>query len=370
MTQPSFWEQDSFLQPYDLIVVGAGIVGLSSALFYKRSYPIDRVLVLERASHPLGASTRNAGFACIGSIGEHRADLQKTSEENIKARIVRRYRGLELLKQTLGKKSIGYEHCGGYEFFSSQKKFEEVASEIDRFNDWMNDLLGEQVVYEAQELEGYPVIYNRLEGALHPGKMMQQLIRKVNEAGVEIWWNTSVQKVTKSGEVKLSDGTKLKGHNVLLAVNGFMRTLLPDIEITPARGLVFVTDEQEQMPWKGTFHHDRGYIYFRNIGKRLLIGGARNLAVEEEETDQFGINKKIRDSLKEFVSGVLRLSVGWSIEHEWSGIMGFVKSKTPIVKQVDEHRFVAAGLSGMGIAIGMEVGKGAAEMLSTNRQIT
>jgi glycine/D-amino acid oxidase-like deaminating enzyme len=65
----------------------------------------------------------------------------------------------------------------------------------------------------------------------------------------------------------------------------------------------------------------------------------------------------------QFVSETLRLSDDWKIEQEWSGIMGFTPTKTPILKQIDQHRYVAAGLSGMGIAIGMEVGQGAAKMV-------
>lgn len=367
-SQASFWEADVSKNRYDLIVVGAGIVGLSSALFYKRKHSEKQVLVLDRASYPLGASTRNAGFACVGSIGEHLADMEKESEKNIGRRISRRYRGLQLLKETLGEKAIGYEACGGYEFFNSQQKFKEVAPEIDHFNGWLEELLGEEGVYEARRLEGYPVIYNRLEGALHPGKMMQELIRKVSESGVEIWWNTPVQEVGSSGEVELQNGESssltLKGQNVLLAVNGFARKLLPEIEVHPARGLVLVTDEQDVMPWKGTFHHDRGYIYFRNIGNRLLIGGARNIAVEEEETNQFGINERIKDYLIGFVSNDLRLPPGWQIDYEWSGIMGFTPTKTPIVEQIEDCRYIAAGLSGMGIAIGMDVGHTAAEMIN------
>lgn len=363
----SFWEADVIHNRYDLIIVGAGIVGLSSALFYKRKHPGKRVLILDRALQLLGASTRNAGFACVGSISEHLADMEKESEKNIGRRISRRYQGLQLLKETLGEKAIGYEACGGYEFFSSQQMFKEVAPEIDRFNGWLAELLDEEGVYEARKLEGYPVIYNRLEGALHPGKMMQELIRKVSESGVEIGWNSPVQEVGSSGEVELQNGEgsflTIKARNVLLAVNGFARKLLSEIEVHPARGLVLVTDEQDGMPWKGTFHYDRGYIYFRNIGNRLLIGGARNIAAKEEETDQFGINKQIKDYLIGFVSDVLRLPPGWQIAYEWSGIMGFTSTKTPIVEQIDDCRYIAAGLSGMGIAIGMDVGRSVSEMI-------
>lgn len=359
----SFWEQDSFLQPYDVIIVGAGIVGLSAALFYTKNHPDARIAVLERGLLPRGASTRNAGFACVGSIGEHLADMEKESEENIKKRIVRRYRGLELLKETLGEEAIGYEHCGGYEFFRSQQEFDKVAPEIDRFNGWMKELLDEEAVYSRNEIEGYPVIYNRLEGALHPGKMIQHLSQKVSRAGVEIKWNSRVEKVDEEGTVYISESPKLKAKKVLFAANGFVPRLLPDLEVRPARGYVLVTNEQPELPWKGIFHHNKGYIYFRNVGSRLLIGGARNLDVESESTDQFGTNEKIKKHLVEFISDVLRLPRDWEIEQEWSGIMGFTPTKTPILKQIDQHRFVAAGLSGMGIAIGSEIGKEAAEMV-------
>lgn len=360
----SFWERDSFLKPYDLIIVGAGIVGLSSALFYKKKNPEARVVVLERGLLPEGASTRNAGFACVGSIGEHLADMGKESKGNIKKRIKRRYDGLELLKETLGEEAIGYEHCGGFEFFTSQKEFEKVAVEIDRFNGWMKELLGERKVYSADTLEGYPVIRNRIEGALHPGKMMQALVEKVAELGVEIKWNCPVEKVSEYGTVVIEGGPELKANKVLFAANGFIRRLLPKVDIKPARGFVMVTNEQEYLPWKGIFHHDRGYIYFRNVGNRLLIGGARNLDIEGEQTDQFGTNEAIKAHLKDFVSGTLGLGKSWNVEYEWSGIMGFSPTKTPVVKQVDDHRFVAAGLSGMGIAIGMEVGQTTVGLMS------
>jgi len=364
--QSSLWEQESFLKTYDLVVVGAGIVGLSTSLFYKRRYPKARIAVLERGFLPKGASTRNAGFACVGSISEHVADMEKDSEENIKKRIARRFNGLELLKKTLGEDNIGYEHTGGYELFTSRKKFEQSVAEIDRFNGWMRELINEEEIYSTDELEGYPVIYNRLEGALHPGRMMQRLAQKVGEMGIEIKWNSTVEHVTKEGFVDITDGPQLQAGKVLFAANGFVSQLLPDIDIKPARGFVLVTNELDNLPWRGIFHHDRGYIYFRNVGNRLLIGGARNLDVSQEETDQFGTNEKIRSYLIRFVSDVLKLPSGWQIDKEWSGIMGFSPTKTPIIQQLDGHRYLAAGLSGMGIAIGMDVAKKTVNLLSAD----
>jgi glycine/D-amino acid oxidase-like deaminating enzyme len=365
MKQPSFWEQETFFQPYDLIVVGAGIVGLSSALFYRRQHADARILVLDKGRIPEGASTRNAGFACVGSITEQVADMQKETNENINKRLKMRYEGLQLLRNTLGDKTIGYSNCGGFEIFTEDAKYEEACSYIESFNKWMSNLTGEKMVYKPDTLNGYPVIYNRLEGAIHPGRMMQALISKVSQNGIAIRWNTEVRKIDHEGSVYLNDDTKIEGDQFLVACNGFTRRLMPEILVRPARGYIMVSEEWPDIPWKGTFNFDRGYIYFRNVGNRLLIGGGRNRAIEDEEQDEFGTNETVKTYLQDFAREVLHLPQNLSFEYEWSGIMGFTATKTPVVKRLDDDRVVAAGLSGMGIAIGMKVGQKAVKILSS-----
>lgn len=365
--QYSFWEKETFLKPYDLIIIGAGIVGLSAALFTKRDRPSTRILVLDKGFMPEGASTRNAGFACVGSITEYIADLEKESEVGVRQRIVNRYRGLNLLKDTLGENHIGYDACGGYELFTEEQEFDKASECIPMFNQWMAELAGEEKVYKAGKLNGYPVIHNRLEGALHPGKMLQRLLQLTRLQDIEVKWNAKVKRIEQDGSVLLENEIRLRAGKVLVAANGFVKKLLPEIPVEPARGFVFVTNELKEMPWKGTFHHDRGYIYFRNIGNRLLLGGARNIATAQEATDQFGVNESIKKHLIRFSEEVLRLGKQWHIDSEWSGIMGFTESKTPILKRLDDHRFVAAGLSGMGVAIGTEIGKMASSMVLSKK---
>lgn len=363
MKNESFWERDSFYQPYDLIIIGAGIVGLSSAWFYMQAHPDARVLVIDKGEIPEGASTRNAGFACIGTITEHGADLQKETEANVRRRVARRYEGLQLLRSTLGDQAIGYENCGGYEVFTSTEKFDEASGQIPRFNEWMKDITGEAEVYSKGEMGGLPVIRNRVDGALHPGKMMQQLVRKAMAAGAGIRWSTPASHFTDAGDLTLKSGKTLRAKQMLVASNGFARRIMPELEIKPARGFVMVSQPWDDIPWKGTFNYDRGYTYFRNIGNRLLLGGARNIAVDEEKTDAFGANQEIKDHLMDFARTTLQWPAGVEIDYEWSGIMGFTPTKTPVLKRWDDIRVVAAGLSGMGIAIGMQVGVEAAGLL-------
>ncbi len=118
------------------------------------------------------------------------------------------------------------------------------------------------------------------------------------------------------------------------------------------------------MNGKGTFHYKKGYVYFRNLGdNRMLIGGGRHVAFDEEKTSEFGVNETIKDYLINFSDTVLKLPQGWEIEREWSGIMGFTESKSYLLEEVGKNSVLAAGLSGMGVALGMNLGKKAANLV-------
>ena len=73
----SYWERTAFVGHADVIIIGTGIVGLSAALNLKRLQPSLKVTVLERGFLPSGASTKNAGFACFGTVSEQLEYLKK-----------------------------------------------------------------------------------------------------------------------------------------------------------------------------------------------------------------------------------------------------------------------------------------------------
>ena len=66
----SYWEYKTWLSNIDYTIVGSGIVGLNCALALREEHPHAKIVVLEKGVLPQGASTKNAGFACFGSISE------------------------------------------------------------------------------------------------------------------------------------------------------------------------------------------------------------------------------------------------------------------------------------------------------------
>lgn len=357
----SFWEEEEWFKKTDLFIAGAGIVGASVALLYKEKYPRHDVVIADRGFAPYGASTRNAGFACIGSISEHLADFNKAGEDTVFNRMERRWNGLQLLRKTLGDSNMDYQQTGGYEIFTDKEIFDKCEAQIGRMNEILEDRTGLNQVYSTTTIEGYPAIKNRMEGAINSGKMMRYLHGQLMKSGVRVWWNSPVTSV-KSNHVILDDSFEIHPEKTVVAVNGFA-SRLTNLPVKPARGYVLITKPLPDLKWRGIFHFNEGYVYFRNVGDRLLLGGGRDQAVEEETTDEFGANPAIKKYLIHFAENVLKVPSNWEIEVEWSGIMGMTENKEPIIREIEPGVWAAAGLSGMGIAMGMQVAEDVVSVL-------
>jgi gamma-glutamylputrescine oxidase len=113
----SYWERTAFIDNADVIIIGSGIVGLSAALHLKTREPNLKVLVLERGFLPSGASTKNAGFACFGTVSEQLEALKSTSEEEVARLLIISGVGYSVCAKTLGDENIDYHQHGGYELF-------------------------------------------------------------------------------------------------------------------------------------------------------------------------------------------------------------------------------------------------------------
>lgn len=105
----SFWEKEQFFAPQDIVIVGAGLVGLNAALKLRQLHPKAKILVLEKGLLPAGTSSRNAGFACFGSPSELYEDLKSHSWAELEELLYQRYLGLRLLRETLGDQAIAYQ---------------------------------------------------------------------------------------------------------------------------------------------------------------------------------------------------------------------------------------------------------------------
>lgn len=368
----SFWEARSFIR-YHYIIIGSGITGLSTAIELKHAHPDRKVLVLERGLIPAGASTRNAGFACMGSAGEMLDDLKHMSDEEVVRLFQWRKEGLSLLRNRLGDSHIGYAEHGSYELIRPSE--ESIIERIESLNTLLKSPRGKDIFSLAtkQKIQEFgfssahisALIETHGEGELDTGKMMQSLIYLAMEKGVEIKTGAPVSgyveddqgvRVTIPDAVSGGDYTVF-GAVLIVCTNAFTKTFVNEEEVVPGRGQVLVTEPVAGLKFRGIFHMDMGYYYFREVDGRVLFGGGRNLDFAAETTTAFGLNDAIQADLEEKMRTIILPGQPFRIARRWSGIMAFGSQKFPIIRQISPAVFGAYRLGGMGVALGSKVAR-------------
>lgn len=367
----SYWEQNTFFSNIDLVIIGSGIVGLTSAITYKEKHPNHKVLILERGILPNGASSKNAGFACFGSPSELLDDLQNSSEDEVFSLVEKRWEGLKLLRQSLDDDNIVFQANSGYEIFTSNQKksYDECLEKLSYLNNNLASIIGKNVYSKHYNNFGFNniigCIKNQYEGQIDTGKMINTLINKAKLLDITIINNTTVTKIEDNDlEVCLSTSSigNIKSKKVIVATNGFAHKLIK-IDVTPARAQVIITKPIKNLSIKGTFHLEKGYFYFRNIHDRILLGGGRNLNFKAEETTNIKTTPEITNHLEKLLKNIILPSYEFEIDYSWAGIMGVGKTKETIIKRYSNNVICAVKLGGMGVAIGYLVGKKAINLL-------
>tara|TARA_B100000795_G_scaffold258238_1_gene232170 strand:- start:6448 stop:7569 length:1122 start_codon:yes stop_codon:yes gene_type:complete len=368
----SYWEQQSWFANIDFAIIGSGIVGLSCALELRLQHPNAKIVIFEKGMLPSGASTKNAGFACFGSISEILEDLKTHTETQVIDLITQRLEGLKKLRKTLGDDAIAYKEWGGYELFAQTDTtlFEKCTEKLPYINALLYPIFNANVFSLVDTPFGFEKVapramFNAFEGQIDTGKMMTALIQKVIQQGILIVNNAPVDSISESDTtpVLTIDNTCVSAKKICIATNGFAQQLLQE-NVVPARAQVLVTKPIKNLTIKGTFHLDCGYYYFRNIDDRILFGGGRNLDFKTENTSEIGLTSVVQDHLEKLLRDTILPKTPFEIDSRWSGIMGVGSQKKPIVKQISSKVYCGVRLGGMGVAIGSTIGKELAELSS------
>lgn len=373
----SYWEKQSFLR-YDYIIIGAGLVGMSVALSIRDRKPHATILLLERGILPTGASTKNAGFACIGSLTEILDDLRTMNEQDVVRLVEMRFKGLKKLQSRLGSQEIAYAEKGSYELITdaelmaqdhlyqintmlrpvlNMNPFSRVDKQIDKFG------FNRKIIRH--------ILRNNAEGELDTGKLMRAMQSLCMEKQIEIKTGAEVVSIIEEGlEVKVFAEHKQIGvpigfscSKVALCTNAFAKSLFPELDIQPGRGQVLITHPIVNLKLKGIFHLERGYYYFREINGRVLIGGGRNKDFNAERTEKLDFNEMILADLIEKLNTLILPETYFEIDYAWTGIMAFGNDKIPIIRAHTPNVFLGLRLGGMGVALASVVGDELAELM-------
>jgi glycine/D-amino acid oxidase-like deaminating enzyme len=361
----SFWEKSTYFNGNDFVIIGSGIVGLSTSIFLKNKFPHSKVLILERGYLPTGASTKNAGFACFGSPTELYDDLKTIPENKVWDTFEMRFEGLRTLFDLIDPKKVDYENCASWDLIENPNL--DIPSEfLDYLNENAKRITKNQLVYSEDNsiIERFrfsnihSAYKNCLEGSLNTGKLIQELYKKAIASDVNVLFGIELldHQITANNVVLETKYGEISSSNLIICTNGFAKKFIGD-RVNPARAQVLITKPIPNLRINGTFHLDRGYYYFRNIGERILLGGGRNLDFKGETTEEVKTTQLIQNKLIELLQNTILTNQDFEIDYSWAGVMGVGSEKVPIIEKMNNRVAIGVRMGGMGVAIGSDVGK-------------
>lgn len=372
----SYWETSRLLGTYDVLIVGSGMVGLWTAFHLRQRAPRLKVGIVDQLpSGQAGASTRNAGFACFGSPTELLDDLRHESRNAIVERLAWRFEGLQAWRATFGTDALGWQPGQGFEIFSREQEaeWENAQQHLDTLNA-LADAAGIPEKVYARCTPPIPSLLGCIaiehEAGLHAGMAHQSLKKAVSDLGMDLLQGVEIPEKslwerTHSNHWHLpTDRGILRAGHMVVAANAWTGTLLGRTDVLPGRGQVLLTEPIEQLPYRGTYHADEGYLYFRNVENRLLLGGGRNAFRRQEETFDGNTSEEVQNYLDAYLKDVLLPGFDVEVSDRWAGTMAFSVdgSKMPILES--QHGLtIVARMGGMGVALAPKAGQKAAEMV-------
>ncbi len=367
----------------DVIVIGAGIIGLATAYYLSREN--KRVLVLEKEE--IGAGASGACDDMILLQSKKPGILLEMALESLNM-----YKNLSDELET----DLEFQNLGGMILIETEEQLsimeEFVASQNKHGLDV--EILDKETVIKKQPFVSRRVIastYSSIDSQVNPFRVMQGFIKKGQELGMEIRKHLPVKRIsmTKTGlwEVETDNGEKFSSKAVVNAAGAWAPEICKlvemDIPIRPKRGQIAIT---EQIPPLGeTNIWDAEYIvaklnpFMAKRRKKILaelgiglsftrthdgnyfIGGTREFVGYDKGTTIEGISNIVTQALRYFP--ILK---NVSIIRTFGGLRPASLDGKPFLGEIEGLNgfFVAAGHEGDGIALAPVTGKLMAQLIT------
>ena len=359
----SYWLDESNKQNlnYDVLIVGAGIAGLSTAYWLEKKDPSLRIAVIEKHSLGFGASGRNAGFITCGSAEhfnklnkqfgfENAIEIWKFSEQNrelLKNEIIQE-KPDEVDYFTTGSCTVAGTEADWARYQTLHSDMLKAGIEVELIDE---KYLSTQ--YGVRHSQG--AIQYKHDGLIHPIKLLNKMKSRLKKT--TFYFGEEVFQISnQSGSVEIkTQKNKFIGQKIFVCLNGFVSQVLPEFKnhIKPQRGQIIVTEPLPNFV-KGPCYLTKHLCYFRQLPSgELLVGGFRNHDLEAENTALDEATEKIQAALTEFTTSYFQNSEKVKIQYRWSGIMGFSKDEQMLIGELPERKnlFIMAGCSGHGMGL-------------------
>ncbi|KAF9013800.1 FAD dependent oxidoreductase [Hymenopellis radicata] len=362
----------------DVCIIGSGITGISAAYHLSRKAGL-KVAVLEARDFCSGATGRNGGhlttavfeaFSAQAKLYGIEQAVRGYELENYTARAI-----VKIIEDHGLANTVDLVHGGHATLFFTEEEEHQSREDFRQAKEAGIDLTSVRW-YTKEEMHKvhrtyYPAV--KFDGYnLWPLKFVTELYNiakrqlEARPGGLCLHTNTPVTSISASTTPDKWDLHTRRGmitcKYVIHATNAYASHLLPFLHgpegIIPTRGQVIAVKALSLgsvTSWDG----NEGFEYWfprpgGDPGNPLVIlGGGREAAgpgFEYYVTDDASVNERAGEALRDFLPSVFEGVQKTEPDMEWTGIMGYTKSKDPFVGPLkNQGQFIAAGFSGHGM---------------------
>ncbi|WP_103021027.1 NAD(P)/FAD-dependent oxidoreductase [Salinibacter altiplanensis] len=367
----SIWQQAHQEQEtaYDVVVVGGGIVGCSTAYWLGQRAPSLDVALLEARTLGAEASGRNAGFVLQGTHADYRTDMEQYGEQTARRLWQFTRKNRDLLAAELHRTAFSWRADGSLVAAGTETEDKRLRASLPPLR-----TAGAPAVHlDAEETNArigaagfHGGLFVTTGAAVNPLHLVQHVAA---ESGADVHTQHPVDHVRwrGTGAVLETPDRHFRAPRVVFALGPALPALVPEASpyVRSVRAQMLATTPANSVRIPVPVYSHRGGFYVRQRDdRRLLVGGGRHSHREAEETSTDATTPAVQATIERYLHTHFPWSQSLAVEHRWSGTMGFSPDGRPVVGRVPGHPdgVFATGFTGHGMGYGFRMGRLLADM--------
>jgi glycine/D-amino acid oxidase-like deaminating enzyme len=354
----------------DVVIIGGGIAGLSTALELTRGGA--KPVVLDREPIGWGASSRNGGhLSGAGGLGKANPKLvQQTDPGVLAAMFDEAEQSFDDFEHLIEREGLDCFYRRGGRFVgahapSAMRALEKRADMLNRTRPGEARLIAKQDVGQEIATERYEGGMVLSRGAsLHPGRYVQELARVAAAGGAQLHGGVNVEGYAREGSrfrIRTSGG-EIVADALMVATNGYTSSLTPwqQRRVVPVASYMIATEVlgaervKQMLPSLRNYGDTKKVLYYFRPspdGQRILFGGRASFV----QTDVRKAGQRLHSFLTHLIPGLN----GTKITHAWKGNVAFAFDYLPHVGSHDGVHYAMA-CNGSGVVTMTHLGRQAA----------
>jgi glycine/D-amino acid oxidase-like deaminating enzyme len=339
----------------DVVIIGGGYTGLSSAYNIHKKFPDKKIVLLEGACCGYGASGRNGGFLITTDlINEYEIDDPQLLQDRIDVS----FYGLKQVKQVIAEHGVD---CDLQETGMLNVAFSEnQARSLREYNENLQSiglesrfLVGEEVEVELKSPRVIAAQVIPHGAVINPAKLARGMKRIVEELGVEVRERSVVTRITP-GRVNVVDTDlgEIRAPILVLGLNAYGHKLgLFKNRIIPMCTFIIATEPLTPAQWDSIGWQNRQGLSDARVDfnysapavdGRIVIGGSGPAYYAKDRLSS-GNEKTITQQIKKDLFLTFPQLEGLKIEHAWGGTTAVTVGRTPSVGLLEGYDNVYYG---------------------------